>query len=104
MASPAPLRDHAPPPARDQVDRGIPADGLETPLALRPDAPERRLHSRRVVEALGIVVDLTAHHAARERVRGIAADVGDAPVVHGDDEGALGGAVVGADRALNLMH
>jgi hypothetical protein len=42
-------------------------------------------------------VDLAAHHAAREWVRGIAADLRDAPVVHGDDEGTLGRAVVGAN-------
>ncbi|MBF8288781.1 MAG: hypothetical protein HW381_1889 [Candidatus Rokubacteria bacterium] len=101
---PAPLRDHAPPPARDQVDRGIPADGLETPLALGPDAPERRQHSRRGVDPLGVVVDFAADHAAREGVRGVAADVGDAPVVHGDDKSALGRAIVGANRLPNLMH
>jgi len=49
-------------------------------------------------------VHFAADHAAREGVRGVAADVGDAAVVHGDDEGALGRAIVGANRLPNLMH
>src|SRR6266849_252181 len=78
---PAPPVDDAPPLARDLLDGGIPADGLEAPFALGPDTPERRQHPRRGVETLGVVVDLAADHTLGERVRSVSGDLGDTSAV-----------------------
>src|SRR5207244_8193171 len=87
------------------LDTGvITANVLQAPLALGPDTPERRQHPRRSVEPLGVVVDFAADHALGEGVRGVAGDLGDAAVVHGNDHGALRRAIVGADGVPDLVH
>src|SRR5262249_32900404 len=86
------------------LERDLPGDGGEAPLALGPHPPERRQHPRGRVEPLGVVVDLAAHHALGERMLRVTGDGDDAPVLHGDGERALGRAILGTNRGKRLTH
>src|SRR5262249_26223690 len=50
------------------IERLVPADALEPPGALRPDAAERIQEAVGMVHALGVAPDLLADHAPRVRI------------------------------------
>ena len=100
----APLGDDPPPAVRDLVERLVPADRLEPPLALEPDSPKGRGHSGRPVDPLRVVVHLAADHAPGEGVGGIADHVGDAGVLDRHLERALRRAVVRTDGRERRSH
>ena len=85
--------------AGDSGDGLVPADRLELPAALGPDATQRRRQPPGVVGALQVAVDLAAQPPLRDRVVGVAPDVDGAAAGSVDrDLPATGvGAVVRAD-------
>src|SRR5215468_772137 len=101
---PAPLRDDAAPSPRDLLERDLPGDRREAPLALGAHPPERRQDPRRRVEALGVVVDLAAHHALGEGMPRVTGYSDDPPIVHGDGERTLGRTIVGTYGRKRLTH
>ncbi len=100
----APLGDDPAPAMRDLVERLVPADRLEAPLALGPDSAKGRGDSGIPVDPLRVVVHLAADHALGERVGGIADHVGDAARVDRHLERALRRAVVRTDGRDDRSH
>src|SRR5437016_4389113 len=61
-------------PRRDLVQRRVPGDALEPPLALAPDPPLRVLQPLGAVDSLQVARHLRAEEASRERMAGVAPD------------------------------
>ena len=93
-------------PGGDFMERRIPADRLEAPLALGAGAAQRRQDALGVVRALGVARDLGAQHAVGGRVRRVAAHAHGTAVLHRRHQAAGVGAIVraGAHHFVGLGH
>ena len=85
-------------------DGRFPADGLETSFSLLADALQGCHDAPFGVDGALVVGHLGAERAAREGVIGVACNVDGAAILHGDEQTAAVGAVVGADRRLDFVH
>ena len=88
----------------DLSDGCIPADGLETSFPLLADALQGCHDASLGVDGALVVGHLGAERAAREGVIGVACNVDGAAILHGDEQTAAVGAVVGADGRLDFVH
>ena len=89
---------------RRRLDRLVPADALEAPLALRADSPQRMDDPIGVVQRVEVAVDLGAERAVRERIGAIAAQADCAAVVDIDQPRAGVRAVQRAGPAHDRPH
>lgn len=85
-------------------DGRFPADGLETSFSLLADALQGCHDAPFGVDGALVVGHLGAERAAREGVIGVACNVDGAAILHGDEQTAAVGAVVGAYRRLDFVH
>ena len=96
----APVQRHGgPDPLGDLADCGIPADGLEAALALRPDPSQRPQQTVGVVHAVEEGVHLGAELTVGERMGRVASQLHSHAVAHRHLPGAGVGAVVMARPA-----
>ena len=79
----------------DDVERGVPRDALEHPVAFRSSSAQRVQQAIRCVGALLIIVDLRAQHATRERVFARTFHANHALILDVGDPGARILAIVG---------
>ena len=86
------------------LDRLVPADALETALALRADAAQRVSDAVGVVQRVEVAVDLGAQCTVREGVRAITAQTDGAPVLDLDEPRASVRAVQRAGPAHDRRH
>ena len=89
---------------RRRLDRLVPADALEAPLALGADSPQRMDDPVGVVQRVEVAVDLGAERAVRERIRAIAAEADGAAVLDIDQPRAGVRAVQRAGPAHDRPH
>ena len=87
------------PTLHELVERRVPGDGGESPLALRADPPQRRPQPLGRVHPLGLAAHLGAEEAGRDGVVGIPLDADEAVVLDVGQDRAHVGAVVGTDGA-----
>ena len=90
--------------AGDGIQRFVPGDALEAPLALGPDAALRIEQASRRIFAFEVLRHFTAEKSAGHGMRGVAAELGGVAVVDGDQQGTAIRTVECADGTADFRH